>query len=292
MAGTLASGLATSRPLLFILSTMLFFFITTLTGTALHAILSYSSSTRRKLFTAQTMFDTSATDAKEYETWTTASGETIFVYSIGGTIIWDVLISSIQTFTKLALEFAELTQDLTDTFVGGLIFDLGIRFILGLAVLGSFSFISLLFSVSLFGPFHIYNSIRGVSFLRNWLRGRETTRTRTGFGQMMIILFVFIGTIKALWSVYNIVNGITQRLLVYVEAQILEVNPELRRQEKERRERRAREGWFKRWIRNGGWKSGWGWWELLVRASFASKHWVKHRWEVAREGWRRGLDEF
>jgi hypothetical protein len=270
---------------------MLFFLLTILTGSALHAFLAYSTSTRRKLLTANTMFETEAT-APGFSTWTSDGGDTVIVMGIGGGLMWEVMVSSIQTFTRIALEFADLTQDWADSFVGGLFFDLGIRFILGLAVLGSFSFISLLFSVSFLGPFHIYNTIRGIGFLRNWTRGRDTQRQArgSGFGQMMIVLFVLIGTVNTLWNVYRAVNGLTQRILVYVEAQILEVNPEMRREERERREKRKREGWFRRWVRNGRWRTGWGWWELVVRLTYALRGWVKHRWEVAREGWRRGLE--
>lgn len=205
--------------------------------------------------------------------------------------MWDVIVSAIQTFTRIALEFADLTQDLAETWVGGILFDIGIRFILGLAVLGSFSFIGLLFSVSLYGPFHIFNTLRGIGMFRGWTRGRgEGGGRRGGLGQAVIVLFVLIGTLNTLWSVYKAVNGITQRILVIVEAQILEVNPEMRQQEKERRERRRREGWFRRWVRAGGWKTGWGWWELLVRASYALIGALKHRWAVAKEGWNRGWD--
>jgi hypothetical protein len=264
---------------------MLFFILTTLTGSLLHYLLVHSSTTRRRLMTANTIFDTEAL-ADPLDIWTYDRSESIITLS-GGSLMWDVIVSSIQTFTRIALEFADLAGDLDETWFGGLLFDVGIRFILGLAVLGSFSFMSLLFSVSLFGPFHIFNTLRGLGIFRSWTRGRDGRRG--GVGQAMIILFVFIGTLNTLWRVYKVVNGITQRILVYVEAQILEVNPEMRKQERAKREQRRREGWFRRWIRSGAWKTGWGWWELLVRSTYALIGVLKRRWEVARQGWAQGL---
>jgi len=262
-----------------------------LTGTILFYLLTRSSATRRKLLTTSTIFDTEATS--DLTTWTSDHGDTLIVVGIGGSLIYDVIVGSIQTFTRIALEFSEWANDrFSDGLLSGILFDVGIRFILGLAVMGSFSFISLLFSVSLFGPFHIFNTVRGIGMFRNWTRRDGNGNARGGrgnLGQAMIVLFVIIGTVNTLWGVYRAMEGFTHRMLVWMEAQILEVNPDERQKEKERRERLAREGFVRRWIRRRAYKTWAGWRELIVRAVFHLVQASKEKWRQAKQSWTRGF---
>ena len=219
----------------------------------------------------------------------------MIIVGLGGGLFWDIMVGSIQTFTRIALEFSDWAQEyLSDGFFSGLIFDLGIRFILGLAVLGSFSFFTLVFSISLDGPFRIFNTIQGFRFVRNWMRrdNGNAGRARANFGQSMIILFVLIGTLNTLWGVYRLMHRVTHRMLIWMEAQILEVNPDERQKERERQDKRRREGYLVRWIRLGRWKEFWGWWELAVRACYALLNSAKERWRKTKEGWARGFVGF
>lgn len=227
------------------------------------------------------------------DTWTSDYANTVFVVGYGS--LFDIVIGAIQTFTRIALEFSEWAEEsLSDGYFSGLVFNLGVRFILGLAVMGSFSFITLIFSVSLFGPFHMFNTVRGLGLFRNWAR-RDNGNARGGrgnIGQAMIILFVMIGTLNTLWSVYRMMHRVTQRMLIWMEAQILEVNPDERQKERERQKRKSREGYLMRWVRLGRWKEFWGWWELVVRLCYAAWDGVKERWKKTKEGWSRGIAIF
>jgi hypothetical protein len=289
---TLASGLATSRPLLMLLSTLFFSLLTLCTGTLLHFLLTRSNSTRRAILTTSTIFETEATTSIT-DTWTGSIGGGYYmVGGVGGSLLWEVFVGSIQTFTRIALEFSDWAQEsLSDGFFSGLVFDMGVRFILGLAVMGSLSFFTLIFSVSIQGPFQIFNTIQAVRIVRNWLR-RDNGNARAGrgnFGQAVIILFVMIGTLNTLYGVYRVTRRITQRMLVWMEAQILEVNPDERQKEREKQQRRKQEGYVARWVRLGRWREPWGWWELVVRMFYVAITAAKERWRKTKEGWARGM---
>ena len=143
-----------------------------------------------------------------------------------------------------------------------------IRFLLGLAVLGSLSFLSLLLSLSLFAPLQIFNGFRGAGLFRRYARRAETNGT--GLGQIMIVVFVLIGAANTLVRVYEAVQGMTRRMLMFVETQILEVNADVMRKARERRE----EGWWRRGAREGRYRTTRGWWEVGVRG------WVELRARV------------
>ena len=285
---TLVSGLATSRPLLVILSTIMFILITLFAGSILHYLLTTSSWTRRRLFSARTLFNDLDGD------WDDDDGldGSIIIVGGGGAIVYDVIIGAIQTFTSLAVTFAEATNDIADDLPGPIaevIFHVGVRFILGLAVLGSVSFLSLLLSMSLFGPLQIINGLRGVGLFGNLTRRRVRTGTGDGtggggpLGQMMIVLFVLIGTVNTLIGLYKITQKLTMKMLIYVEAQILEVNPDDRRKAKEEEEARREQSWTRRWAREGRWKTRRGWWELVLRTALRLKIWVRDgydRWRA------------
>ena len=165
---------------------------------------------------------------------------------------------------------------------------LALRSLLGLAVLGSFSFLSLLLSQSLLGPLQLANGLRGAGLLGNWSRRRRGTGT--GVGQYMMIAIVVIGSINTLISVYGTVEILTQRILKYVETQILEVNPEDRRRAKEQQ----METWWRRWLRERRYRSRNGWQEVWARMMIRLRiEWVglKRRWTVWKDSMIHGLDQ-
>lgn len=253
---------------------MLFTIFTLLAGSILHFSLVHSSKTRRSILSAKTMFDIMDGDD---------DNSSYFLINGGGTIVYDIFIGAIQTFTGLALTFADKLNDASQDLPGPVaevIFHVGVRFILGIAVLGSLSFASLLMSISLFGPLQMLNGMRGLGFFGNIGRRRVARGGENGggaVGQLMIIMMVIIGTANTLRSVYGLVNSLVQRLLIYVEAQILEVNPDEVRKAKE--EERSRDTWPKRWMREQRWKTRRGWYELVVRCLAAARGKARIAWE-------------
>ncbi|ORX39388.1 hypothetical protein BD324DRAFT_619492 [Kockovaella imperatae] len=275
---TLVSGLATSRPVLFILTTILFTILTILNGALLHFGLHTLPSIREKIFTARTpvsnVFDFNK-DEDDY--WVNDS--TVIIVGGGGTLIYDIVLGSIQMFTALAIQFAHTQSVIFDMIpdpVEEAFFWLGIRFLLGLAVMGSFSFLSMLISFSLFGPLQIINSFRGIGFFRNF---RRRTEGRS-INQVVIIAFVLIGTIRTLFQVYGWVKRQTHRMLVYVETQILEVNSEDRRKAREEAIREREASWTRRWWRERRYNTWRGWWEMLLRVSILLKIRATDKWEA------------
>lgn len=200
--------------------------------------------------------------------------------------MWDVVVGAVRVFATVA---NRLTHARGGTW-GKMPVPaqwVVVRSLLGLAVLGSFSFLSLLLSLSLFGPLQLANGLRGAGLLGNWTRRRRNAGA--GVGQYMMIAIVVIGSINTLVSVYRTVEVLTQRILKYVETQILEVNPEDRR--------KAREGhveaWWKRWMREERYRTRLGWQEvwarLLIRLRSEIRG-VKRRWDVWKASMALGVD--
>ena len=204
----------------------------------------------------------------------------VIIVGGGGALVSDVVLGAIQTFAGVAQKFASSDRNIIDSLpnpIAAVVFGLIIRFLLGLAVLGSLSFLSFLLSLSLLAPLQIFNGFRGAGlFRRTARRNGEGTNGGTGLGQIMIVIFVLIGAVNTLVRVYEGVQSLTRRVLMFVETQILEVNPDERRRAREKR----KEGWWSRWVREGRWRRLSGWMEL------GSRGWVEGR-ERFRVGWER-----
>lgn len=278
------SGLATSRPILLLVTTTSFLLLTLSTGQVIHYLLLSSPSVSRAVLAPAPKSGNFL--YSNYDTWD--DGPVIIVGG-GGALIYDVVLGAIQTFAGVAQRF--VSSDKNTLFIDSLpnsvaasILGLVIRFLLGLAVLGSLSFLSLLLSLSLFAPLQIFNGFRGAGLFRRHARreGGGGSTNGTGLGQIMIITFVLIGAANTLISVYGGVQGLTRRLLMFVETQILEVNPDDRRKAQENGRARKMESWWSRWVREGRWRRPRGWYELGVRGWSESRGRVIAAWERAR----------
>ncbi|OCF32462.1 hypothetical protein I316_05889 [Kwoniella heveanensis BCC8398] len=286
--GTLVSGLATSRPILILSTGITFLSITLTVGQILHSMLNKSPAIHRSLlrnydlrWSPPSILDViTGRDNDVFD-----GGGNVMIVGGGGTLAFDVFVASIKTFFELSRSFSNSQDRLSEilslpypmaSFVLGLV----IRFMLGIAVMGSMSFLSLLLSLSLFGPLQLANGLRGAGFLGNFggVRRRIRADTTAGgggrgpsIGTIMIVGMVLIGAINSLVQVYGGVQSLTGRLLKYVETQILEVNPQELQKEKLRREKergeRARR-WWVRWLVQKRWKNAMGWKEVYVRARF------------------------
>lgn len=306
---TLVSGLATSRPLLLLLSSILFFLLAISTGHLVHRFLlsspSSSSSSSSKVLSRKQAPSRSTFSLLDYfqEDWDWddgfGGGGMVIIGGGGaassGTLIYDMVLAAIDTFAAVAEKFAIMygSQSSGSGF-DWLFFALAIRFLLGLAILGSLSFLSLLLSLSLFAPFQLANGLRGTSIFNSLNRRARgvANGARAGAGaaggggtpagQMMIIIFVLVGAANTISQVYRLVAAVTQRALKYLETQILEVNPEDRRRARQqtrenRRNRRAK--WYRVWWREKRWATRQGWEEVRVRLYMAARAGLAPIWD-------------
>ena len=199
-------------------------------------------------------------------------GGNVIVIGGGATLIYDIVIGAISTFATLASLLAVSTERLARHLplpIVYLMYAVCLRLLLGIATLGSMSFITLLISLSLLGPLQLANGFRlGGGWLRSFTHRQRGTGTNT-VSQWLMIVIVLIGAANTLFSVYRLVEKLAHRALVYLETQILEVNSE------EVRKSQARPTWIGMWWRQGRWRTLGGWWELIMRA------WVdaRGRWE-------------
>jgi hypothetical protein len=274
--------LATSRPILLLSTFILFLSLTLFAGQILTWLLSIPAFHNRILEPPSSKLVFLGDDDEWYEL-----DDTVLYVSSGGTLIWDVVVGAVRVFAAVANKLSQSRSGILSRLPDWVQW-MGVRFLLGMAVLGSFSFLSLLISLSLFGPLQLANGLRGVGFLGNWTRRRRNTGT--GVGQYMMIAIVLIGSINTLISVYHTVEGITERILKYVETQILEVNPEDRRKAKERKE----EVWWKRWLKEKRYTTRIGWHEVWYRLMIRLRNelrGVKERWTRWKTAWALGIDE-
>ncbi|OCF56128.1 hypothetical protein L486_06069 [Kwoniella mangroviensis CBS 10435] len=280
---TLISGLATSRPILLLSTILTFSLLTLLLGEILHLMLHHSPTISRTLLsrssrpTVKSMFDLLD------DPYTAVDGGPVIVVGGGGALIWDIFIGAIQTFIDLSNSFLTQKDNLSTKIpspIANLIFELAVRYLLGLATLGSMSFLSLLLSLSLFGPLQLMNGLRGFGFLGNFARRRTAAggggggggEGRLSVGTIMMIVLVLVGAVNTLIQFYNGLQILTQKLLIYVETQILEVNSDeihkrRREQRKKREEEKMEQRWWIRWIKDGQFKRVDGYKELAVRFS-------------------------
>ncbi|WWD06973.1 hypothetical protein V865_005070 [Kwoniella europaea PYCC6329] len=283
---TVISGLATSRPILLLSTIITFSLLTLLLGEILHLMLHHSPTISRTLLsrssrpTVKSMFDLLD------DPYTAVDGGPVIVVGGGGALIWDIFIGAIQTFVDLSNSFLTQKDNLSTKIpspLANLVFELAVRYLLGLATLGSMSFLSLLLSLSLFGPLQLMNGLRGFGFLGNFARRRTGAgggggggggEGRLSVGTIMMIILVLVGAVNTLIQFYNGLQILTQKLLIYVETQILEVNSDeihkrRREQRKKREEAKMVETWWIRWIKDGQYKRLDGYKELAVRFSLA-----------------------
>lgn len=218
--------------------------------------------------------------------WYELDDSAVIYVSGGGTLMWDIVVGAVRTFATVANRLSHARGGIWGKMPTSLQW-LALRSLMGIAVMGSFSFLSLLLSLSLFGPLQLANGLRGAGLLGNWSRRRRGAGT--GVGQYMMIAIVVIGSLNTLLSVYGTVQVLTQRILKYVETQILEVNPEDRRRAREQKI----EKWWRKWLREKRYKSRSGWEEVWARSLIRFRiemRGLKRRWDIWKDRMVLGLD--
>jgi hypothetical protein len=89
---------------------------------------------------------------------------------------------------------------------------LAYRFFLGTAVVGILSFVNMMISMALFAPLHI----------GGWLRRRRRDGDMST-ATAIVVFFVLIGVIRALYKAYGLTKRLAKHLLARAEEAILEV---------------------------------------------------------------------
>ncbi|KAF8529414.1 hypothetical protein JB92DRAFT_2860307 [Gautieria morchelliformis] len=88
------------------------------------------------------------------------------------------------------------------------------RFILGLSAVGSLSFVSWIWQMSLFGPFR-FGLFRG--------NNRNRRDNAGSFATILVLVFILIGVARTMRNLYIFNRSVAQRLLASLEDVILEV---------------------------------------------------------------------
>ncbi|BEJ18129.1 hypothetical protein CspHIS471_0704060 [Cutaneotrichosporon sp. HIS471] len=278
---TLASGLATSKTILYLLTTVLFLLITFVCG---HVLLRYLVAAAQVAAEADKAAESQKTGAKAKaktggmtrhgDVWENEDGSVI-IAAPGLTLVYDVIVEAVDIFLGLAAAAYDMWPRDGRSFhtrASRLALAATIRLILGLSVLGSLSFLSLLASLSLFAPLQLVYTIFGTGVFRGPL---ENIRRRApNVGGILVILAVAIGVVNSIVSVYDVVRAIARKLLTYVETQILEVNPEQARLAREAAARQPH--WFDTWVAERRWRRIRGWYEVWVRLWV----WMKEAWQA------------
>ena len=89
------------------------------------------------------------------------------------------------------------------------------RFTTGLGVVGILSFLNLVFSFGLFAPLRLFGG--------NWNRGQRGRGAASDTASIVVVIFIVIGVVRAVWLVYKLTRHIAQLLLRRAETAILEV---------------------------------------------------------------------
>ncbi|ORY28832.1 hypothetical protein BCR39DRAFT_559395 [Naematelia encephala] len=198
---TLISGIATSRPLLLLLSSTFFLLLTLSSGALIHYLLlsprlSSSILSPDVRLSTGNLFDLDMDDDYMYD------GGGIVIIGGGTTLVADVVFGAIQAFTLIASRLSELDLGMPlPPFLSSIVYWLGLRVLLGISLLGSLSFISLLLSFSLFAPLQIANNFRG-GFFRRFRTAQRTEGGGTSVGTIMIVLFVLVGAVNSMRRAY------------------------------------------------------------------------------------------
>ncbi|CED84951.1 Protein involved in mRNA turnover and stability [Phaffia rhodozyma] len=97
------------------------------------------------------------------------------------------------------------------------------RFLLGLSLVGSVSFLSLMFSMSLLPMLSMFNIFPGIATGRRRIRTVENTPR---IGAFLIVGFVTVGSVRTFLSLYKTLSFFSMYLLARAETAILEVRPD------------------------------------------------------------------
>lgn len=89
------------------------------------------------------------------------------------------------------------------------------RFMLGLPMIGAGSLIHMLFSLPVLAP---------LQWVARWRANRRRRGSSMDVAAAVIVVLIIVGVIKALYKVYALARRLTERLLLYAENVILEVN--------------------------------------------------------------------
>ncbi|KAG1749918.1 uncharacterized protein EDB91DRAFT_1235352 [Suillus paluster] len=89
------------------------------------------------------------------------------------------------------------------------------RFIIGLPMIGAGSVVHMLLSLPLLGPVHWIARFRG---------NRSRRGNSTDIAAMIIVTLLVVGIARALYAAYKLTRKLSERLLLYAEDVILEVN--------------------------------------------------------------------
>ncbi|KAL1405146.1 hypothetical protein Q8F55_008771 [Vanrija albida] len=271
---TLIFGLATSKKILALVTLVLFTALTLAAGQILLRLLLASLAEAKAEKKAAAEAAARGEPAPEREWDSDAGGTAIYVFGAG--LMYDVIMEAVLTF--LDILWKHKTWD-HDGWLANLVLWFLLRFTLGIAALGSLSFLSLLISLSLFAPLQLVHTFRGTGIfdgLRNRLRGR---------GYLLVVAMVAIGVFNSIVQVYDVVQAVSMSGLQYVETQILEVNADTPA------ERTAPPTWRQRWWQERRWRTMRGWYEMVVRAWVWAKEKVRV-WRAATQARMRvGLEQ-
>ncbi|OAX44216.1 hypothetical protein K503DRAFT_765198 [Rhizopogon vinicolor AM-OR11-026] len=89
------------------------------------------------------------------------------------------------------------------------------RFIVGLPMIGAGSIVHMLLSLPLLGPVHWIARFRG---------SRSRRGNSTDIAAMIIVTLIIVGIARALYQAYKLTRKFSERILLYAEDVILEVN--------------------------------------------------------------------
>lgn len=271
------SGLATSKPILYMFTTVLFLVITFICG---HVLLRYlvaaaevAAEADKASKAAHKDKSTVAGMTRHGDVWESEDGSVI-IAAPGLTLVYDIVVEAVDIFLDLAASaYDAWPRDSRGlhTRASRMALATTIRLILGLSVLGSLSFLSLLASLSLFAPLQLAYTLFGTGLFRGPLENLRRRAPKAG--GILVVIAVLIGVANSIVGVYDLVRAIAHKLLAFVETQILEVNPEEARLAREAAERQPH--WFDTWITERRWRRLAGWYEVVVRA-----------WEAVKELYR------
>jgi hypothetical protein len=269
-------GLATSQPLLLALTSVISLFLTLVAGHMLFEYLVVLVKEDRVAAAAATAAEKAGKkvvyvdEEDEGFMW-----DNTIMFLGGTTLIYDIMSQAVHTFVV----FAGDAYDFFDGRVPRVLIAAVVRLILGLSVLGSISGLTLIASLSLFAPLQILHVLRGSGVLPGL---RRRLNSRSPAATLLTVAFVAVGVLNSIVQVYDGLQGITQRVLRFVETQIVEVHAPGAAQPP----RAMHPGWWERWWAERRWRTAAGWREVRLRAWIGAKEWGRQYRVAAAEAWR------